>query len=90
MSDRSYHSQLHGLGIKGAARARAGDPPAATGTGVPGDTLRPIRRAAGELRTNCSREIRDELLIPHSAPLGLALAASFPRLAVDQTFLLGL
>jgi hypothetical protein len=42
------------------------------------------------LRTNRSREIRDELLVPHSAPLGLALAASFPRLAVDQAFLLGL
>jgi hypothetical protein len=90
VSDRSYHSQLHGFGIKGAACTGAADPPAATGSGVPGDTLRPIRRAAGELRTNRSREIRDELLVPHSAPLGLALAASFPRLAVDQAFLVGL
>ena len=90
VSDRSYHSQLHGFGIKGAASAGAADPPAATSTGVPGDALRPIRRAPWKLRANRSREIRHKVLVLDSAPFGLALAAPFPRRTVDQAFLLGL
>jgi hypothetical protein len=90
VSDRSYHSQLHGFGIKGAASAGAADPPAATSTGGPGDALRPIRRAPWKLRANRSREIRHKVLVLDSAPFGLALAAPFPRRTVDQAFLLGL
>jgi hypothetical protein len=89
VSDRSYHSQLHGFGIKRAACAGAADPPAATGTGVPSDALCAIRRASWKLRANRSREIH-KVLVLDSAPFGLAVAAPFPRRTVDLAFLLGL
>ncbi len=88
--DRSDDGQLHRFRIQCPAGAGPPDPSTTTGSSVTCNAKRPLRWATGELRPDGGGEFADELLILDDTTLGVALAASLPKITVSQALLLGL
>ena len=72
MPDGGDHRQLNGVLAQLPTGAGPADPPAASGSGVPGYALGALRRAARELFANRHGELADELLVLGLAPFHIA------------------
>ena len=90
MPDRCHHGQSNRSLIEGPAVRGTADATAAAQTGVAGDGLRALRRAARIQPGDLGREPALELhVLVHAAP-GVPFATAQPSVCVGQALLLGL